>query len=100
MGVKAIVIGSLIDTFICYFINAYYPGKLFGYGAWKQIKDWRYIFLSLFIMAAIVILYLHCVSNVWIQFIGGGIVGGITYIICCIKFKLINKELIYSLKKH
>lgn len=100
MGVKAIVIGSLIDTFICYFINAYYPGKLFGYGAWKQIKDWRYIFLSLLIMAAIVILYLHCVSNVWIQFIGGGIVGGITYIICCIKFKLINKELIYSLKKH
>lgn len=100
ISVKAIVIGSLIDTFICFFINTYYPGKLFGYGAWEQIKDWKYIFLSLIIMAIIVILYLQCFSNVWIQFIGGGIIGCLTYISCCFKFKMIDWTTIKSFKKH
>lgn len=99
ISVKAIVIGSLIDTFICFFINTYYPGKLFGYGAWEQIKDWKYIFLSLIIMAIIVILYLQCFSNVWIQFIGGGIIGCLTYITCCFKFKMIDRSTIKSFKK-
>ena len=100
ISVKAIVIGSLIDTFICFFINTYYPGKLFGYGAWEQIKDWKYIFLSIIIMAIIVILYLQCFSNVWIQFIGGGIIGCLTYITCCFKFKMIDWTTIKSFKKH
>ena len=99
ISVKAIVIGGLIDTFICFFINTYYPGKLFGYGAWEQIKDWKYIFLSLIIMAIIVILYLQCFSNVWIQFIGGGIIGCLTYITCCFKFKMIDWSTIKSFKK-
>ena len=46
LGVEAITIGSFFISFTCFFINAYLPGRLFGYGAWEQIKDWRYIFLT------------------------------------------------------
>lgn len=99
ISVKAIVIGNLIDTFICFFINTYYPGKLFGYGAWQQIKDWKYISCSILIMTIVVILYLQCFSNVWVQFVGGGIIGCFTYIICCFKFKMIDWNTIKSLRK-
>lgn len=99
ISVKAIVLGSLFNTFVCYFINTYYPGKLFGYGAWEQIKDWKYIFLSLLVMAIVVTLYLYCVSNVWIQFIGGGIIGVGTYLVCCFKFKMLDWATIQSFRK-
>lgn len=39
LGIKAVVIGHFIMSFISFFINAYLPGKLFGYGALGQIKD-------------------------------------------------------------
>ena len=99
ISVEAMVWGSLFNTFVCFFINTFYPGKLFGYGAWQQIKDWKYIFLSLLIMAVVVILYLQCIANVWIQFIGGGIIGCLAYITCCFKFKVIDWATIQSFRK-
>lgn len=92
ISVKAIVLGNLITTFICFFINAYYPGKLFGYGAWSQIRDWKYIFLSLFVMSLFVLGFINLFDSVWIQFIGGGIVGVVVYVVCCFKFKLIDVD--------
>ena len=47
IGVKAIVIGSFVNSFICFFVNAYLPGRIFGYGGLHQLFDWRYIILSL-----------------------------------------------------
>lgn len=38
-GILWIAIAELTSTFIHYFINTYYPGKLFNYGAFKQLKD-------------------------------------------------------------
>lgn len=37
-GITVIAAGQLITTFIAFFVNAYYPGMLFGYGAWSQLK--------------------------------------------------------------
>lgn len=37
-GLEVIVIGNAIVSAICFFINAYYPGKWFGFGAWEQLK--------------------------------------------------------------
>ncbi|MDR2408560.1 MAG: lipopolysaccharide biosynthesis protein, partial [Bacteroidales bacterium] len=51
ISIKAIVIGTLVYTFISFFINAYYPGKLFGYGAVAQIKDSYKFVISSGIMA-------------------------------------------------
>lgn len=98
LGVEAITIGSFFISFTCFFINAYLPGRLFGYGAWEQIKDWRYIFLSLAIMTASVMLILQFVSNIWAQLFVGGIVGGVIYLGCCFLFKVIDDDMLKMLK--
>ncbi|WP_033150989.1 lipopolysaccharide biosynthesis protein [Prevotella sp. RM4] len=98
IGVEAIVIGDFVSTFICFFINAYLPGRMFGYGAWGQIKDWRYIFLSLCIMVLSVSTFLHFVTNVWLQLFGGGIIGIIVYMVCCLCFKIVDDDVLKILK--
>ena len=98
ISVEAITIGSFCISFICFFINAYLPGKLFGYGAWEQIKDWRYILLSLVIMTATVQLFMYLVSNIWIQMIVGGFIGCCVYIACCFMFKVIDDEMLRMMK--
>lgn len=98
ISVEAICIGVFIESFICFFINAYVPGKLFGYGAWQQIKDWRYIFLSLVVMSVLVLLFTHLVSNIWLQLIIGGFIGVVSYIGCCLLFRVININLLNSIR--
>lgn len=98
LGVKAIVIGDFICAFICFFINAYLPGKMFGYGAFRQLKDWRYIILSLVFMAVPVMLLVHYVENLWIQLIGGGLLGATIFIGCCFLFKVIDDDMLVMLK--
>ncbi len=98
LGVEAICIGSFVTSFICFFINAYMPGKLFGYGAWQQIKDWKFIFLSMIIMSGLVLLFTHFVSNIWLQAFVGGLIGLGSYIGCCYLFGVIDKEMIEMVK--
>ena len=98
ISVEAITIGTFCASFICFFVNAYLPGKLFGYGAWEQIKDWKYIFLSLVIMTAVVKLFMYLISNMWIQMIVGGLIGCSVYIACCFLFKVIDDEMLRMLK--
>lgn len=62
MGLTAVVIGHFVTSFICYFINAYYPGKFFGFGPIKQIKEmWRVICATL-LMTSVV-----CISNTFLS---------------------------------
>jgi hypothetical protein len=37
-GLHVVVIGNAVVSFLCFFINAYYPGKWFGLGAFVQLK--------------------------------------------------------------
>lgn len=98
ISVEAICIGTFINSFICFFINAYLPGQMFGYGAWKQIKDWKYILLSLLIMTILVYTFIYFVDNMWLQLIVGGAIGIIAYIACCFFFGVINDEMINMIK--
>ena len=98
IGVEAITIGSFVNSLICFFINAYLPGRLLGYGGLKQLYDWRYIFLSVAVMTASVLLFLHFVETVWIQLFFGGIVGLVVYVICCYKLKIVDDEMLVMLK--
>ena len=98
ISVEAICIGSFITSFICFFINAYFPGRIFGYGAWQQLKDWRYIILSIVIMTVLVMLFIHFVSNIWIQVFVGGIIGVGSYLCCCFLFGVIDKEMLDMIK--
>ena len=90
----AVAIGSLCTSFIAFFINAYIPGKIYGYTAWKQIKDWRFILLSVIIMVMSVWPIVHYINNSWLQIIIGGIVGVTTYLACCLMFGIVKKEML------
>lgn len=45
-GIEAVAWAMLITTIISFFINAYYPGKLFGFGALGQLKTAKNYILS------------------------------------------------------
>lgn len=88
MGVKAMVIGQVITSFLAYFINAYMPGKLYGYGALKQFKDiWVYMIAS-GLMAAITLITLHFINSPVLQLMVGFIVASFTYILICFLMKV------------
>lgn len=80
------------------FINAYLPGRMFGYGAWEQIKDWRYIILSVLIMVGVVCLILSLITNFWLQLFIGGLVGLLVYIGSCVLFNVINDDILVLMK--
>ena len=37
-GIEGIAWASVITSFIAFFVNAYYPGKMFGFGAFAQLR--------------------------------------------------------------
>ncbi len=98
LGVKAIAIGCFVNSFICFFINAYLPGRLFGYGSLQQLWDWRNIILSVIIMTIAVLPILFLIKNVWLQLVLGCMIGGGVYLICCFAFKVIDKDVLFFLK--
>ncbi|NMP16501.1 lipopolysaccharide biosynthesis protein [Thalassotalea sp. Y01] len=50
-GIEAVVIGQLFTRIIAFLMNAYFPGKLFGYGAFQQLRDFKTIIISTSFMA-------------------------------------------------
>ena len=98
ISVEAIVIGSFVDSFLCFFINAYLPGRMFGYGAWQQLKDWKYIILSILFMSVAVYLFMQVVQDVWLQLLVGGTIGIVVYSACCYFFKVIDDDMLRLLK--
>lgn len=98
IGVEAITIGCFVNSFICFFINAYFPGRLLGYGGGKQLYDWRYIFISVVVMTISVLLFMYFVKIVWMQLFLGGIIGIVVYVFCCYLFRIIDEEMLVMLK--
>jgi len=99
IGVEAIVWGNVVVTIICFFINSYLPSRLYGYGAFSQSYDWRYIILSVVLMCVIVYGYCLLVSNMWLQFLGGVVVGIFSYAFFCHIFKVIDYSSLYQMVK-
>lgn len=98
-GVEAIAWSNLITTLLCFFVNAYYPGKLFHYGAKSQLKDWKYIIISVLVMTVCVYVLRLLVSNLWIQLFLGLLLGLFSYLSSCMLLKQIDfneiKTIIY-----
>jgi O-antigen/teichoic acid export membrane protein len=63
LGLKAVVIGHFITTLFNFFINAYYPGKIFGFGAVKQIKEMKLTVYATIIMVFCVFLMMRILHN-------------------------------------
>lgn len=99
LGVEAVVWANLITTFVSFLVNGYLPGKMFGYGALSQLRDWKYIILSVILMVLCVLLVESIIINLWLQLIVGFIVGLVFYMGCCFLFKQISINEIKSLLK-
>lgn len=79
-GIKAIIIGQAIGAWISFFINAYLPGKLFGYGGLRQIKD-MLPFIGITIILAVSVLLIKLIGLVPIfEILASSIVAFVVYI--------------------
>jgi teichuronic acid exporter len=85
-GIIAVAIAQLFSFIITFFINTYYPGKLFGFGAKAQLKQ---IFP---IAIATIIMYISIVfiklSSLEVQMFTKVIVGIVVYSLVCWLFKI------------
>lgn len=77
-GVQAIAWAMLTTSFISYFINAYYPGKFFGFGAWEQLKISKNYLLSSAVMFTIVTIISF--ELVWVDLLSSILIGFLIYV--------------------
>jgi O-antigen/teichoic acid export membrane protein len=85
-GIVGVAIAQLITTFISFFINAYYPGKLLGFGPKEQIK----CLYPYFIISSIMFLAINFIEfeSIQAQMLVKILFGGIVYIGLCWSFKI------------
>ncbi|SHG35761.1 Membrane protein involved in the export of O-antigen and teichoic acid [Flavobacterium fluvii] len=88
LGLEAIIIGHVVTSALSFFINAYFPGKLFGYGPIKQLKDMLPFFVATIGMAILVFVMTRFVDNLVLQLFFGSLLGSITYLFICWLLKL------------
>lgn len=99
IGVKAMVIGHVVTSFIAFFINAYFPGKFFNYGAFSQIRDMAKVILSVCLMAISVYVVLQLFEANALKFFLGGIVGVVSYLGLAFLLKMEETREVVSLLK-
>lgn len=85
-GLKYMVMSNFVVSILYFFINAYYPGKLFGYGAFKQLKDMLPVIISTAVMFLAV--YYFSIDNGMVDMIAKISLGGLVYIVCCACLKV------------
>ncbi len=100
LGVEAIVIGNFITAFICYFINAYLPGKMFNFGVKAQFRIFYKIVIATAIMGYIVWMSTYLFDTRLVQLLIGFIIGLSSYIIISYFLKVQQlteiREIIFS----
>jgi teichuronic acid exporter len=87
-GLKAVVIGHFATSFIAFFINAYYPGKLFGFGAIRQLREMKTVVIATLIMAACVYGIIQFISTDFLKLLIGGLIGIVVYVIAAFIMKI------------
>ena len=87
MGLVAFCIGNLISSLISLIVNTWYTGKLINVGYWKQMGDLIPIFGISLAMYLCVSAFCYFIPNMYIQILGGGILGVILYIAFAIILK-------------
>ena len=85
-GLEYMVMSNFAVSVCYFFINAYYPGKLFGYGAFKQLKDMFTVIISTILMY-LSVNYIQ-VDNGMLDIFIKIFLGGIVYTISCTLLKV------------
>ncbi|WP_346827609.1 lipopolysaccharide biosynthesis protein [Serratia inhibens] len=101
-GLTAVVVGNFLVSLICFFINAYYPGKWYGHGAWQQIKSMLPMMVATLLMSAA--LWFIRVDNGIYEILVKVIVGAIVYYLASMLLKIescyeINRIILSKINK-
>jgi len=80
-GIEAVAAAQLFSVFVSFFINAYYPGKLFGFGAKAQLKQIFPIFIASIIMY--ICMDFIKLESIVVQMITKILVGGCVFLVLC-----------------
>jgi O-antigen/teichoic acid export membrane protein len=88
LGLKAVVIGHFGTTLISFFINTYYPGKIFGYGAIRQIKEMKTVVMATLIMSACVFGMNQFLPGDFIKILAGVTIGITSYLLSAYFLKI------------
>lgn len=88
LGVKAMIIGHVITSALSFLINAYLPGKFYGYGSINQLKDMVPIFIATIGMTISIIILNYFINNLVLQLLIGSLTGSITYLFLCWLLKI------------
>jgi riboflavin transporter FmnP len=79
-GINVVVIGNFFTTFVSFFINTYYPGRLFGFGAFRQIKEMLTVILATALMSVAVFALTSIIPADVFKLIGGAVAGIVVYL--------------------
>jgi O-antigen/teichoic acid export membrane protein len=88
LGINVVVIGNFFTSVVSFFINAYYPGKMFGYGPFRQIKEMKYVILSTLIMAICVLSVTYWLRGDLLRILVGSSFGIISFLLSAYLFKI------------
>ena len=100
ISVRVVVIGNALSSFICYFINVYYPGKIFGFGVKKQFLIFSKTILATLGMIVVAILSMHIFSNNLLQILTVGALSIISYVAFSFILKSQEVDVIFNLAKN
>ncbi len=73
---------------------------MFGYGAFKQLKDMIPVFIAIGVMALLVLFVNSFIRILWLQLIVGGSVGLASYLLVCYIMKLEELQEVGKLISH
>lgn len=100
IGIKAMVIGYVVTSFIEFIISSFMPGKLWNYGPISQLKDLYPIFIIALTTASLVYLSIIYIDYNLLKLILGGITALITYFLLSYLFKIEELKEVVSLLKN
>ena len=79
LGVKAMIIGHVVTSFLAFFMNAYLPGRLFGYGPLRQCEDISKIIFATLGMAVVVFFSCRGINSDIVKLVCGAVTGTASY---------------------
>lgn len=89
VSLKAVVIGRCASAFLYYYINAFVPGRLYGFGAFKQLAcAWKGIVAS--VIMSLIIVCIGFIMKITLFNLVVSMVTGI--IVYCMVLKLLKEE--------
>lgn len=80
-GIIWMVSGSIVSSMLSLIINTYYTGKLIKVGYLRQMGDLLPIFMVSFVMWLMIHAAFFLISNLYVQLVGGIILGLVIYVI-------------------